>query len=221
MTDELESWLKSSSEALEFDFLSAGSAGEGVPTQLVVLMPETMAKVDAISRLGRWAQQIRQNIPESEVGWAWVVIAYQRGPLGFLFCGWKGREDLWQDPEEEDVNAAEEWLRLYGRLRSYLDEVGRDDGFGKGDFYLLEDNLGNNTQYLGINNIDIFTPSVVANLQKILTRSFPGWIIKVDLALVPPITDVSSEGMTIHADRIEEAWDKSNLRMQLGDRFKF
>jgi len=222
MRDEVEDLLKNSAHEAGLELLTIGPPGGGVPMQILVKAPETMDKREAVERLRRWSMNIRSNVPDSEEGWAWSVIVLQDGPLGFLWGGWKGREDLWTDESDEEASNSDEWQRLYHTLSEYLKKHGVDNVYGDGDFFLRDENLGHATQYLRINNVEVLTLTLIADLQDILRNGFGTWSIWIDLDPLPPAEgqQAGEHHLIIRADRLEEAWDKSSLRALLGSRFK-
>ncbi|ABM93335.1 hypothetical protein [Methylibium petroleiphilum] len=73
-----------------------------------------------------------------------------------------------------------EWSVLYGRLLEELAVHGRNDPFGDGDFYLIDDDYGSKQQKIEVTSSGSFTPALVTGIQRILA-SFPGWEVIVSL----------------------------------------
>jgi hypothetical protein len=46
-----------------------------------------------------------------------------------------------------------QWAQLYDALRQALDRFGKDDAFGKGDYWLMDENWGIYQQKLDIQNL--------------------------------------------------------------------
>jgi len=219
--EELRARLESSASSLGLTVLDFVPAENETPATIVLRLPTEMSKDHAIGLFRQWSTSIWTIIPETEKRWAWVLMVLQEGPpLGFLWGGWKGREDLWTDTDLVGSSDPQEWSRLFQSLSSYLTGIGRNDALGEGDFFLLDDDLGYSEQHLMIHKIEVLTPSVVSDLQSVLKDEFSRWSIRVLLELNPPESDISRRGIVIRADHVEEEWDKERLKVRLGNRFK-
>lgn len=170
----------------------------------------------------RWAQLIRQSLPDRRDGWssAIMVIGPQGAPLGVYFLGWAGREDAWDDSEEPSETDSREWHALHRRLDAYLGGRGTSDSQGRGDYFLLDEDHGAPHQSLTIYRIEFLTRDLLQGIQGILRNGFADWSVFVCLDLQPPVDGVASDGIDIHADRIVENWDRTLLAKQLGKRLK-
>ena len=74
----------------------------------------------------------------------------------------------------------EEWSRLYNLITQMLTPLGADDGLGRGDYWLLDDNYGWYRHQLEFQNPRLFHPDVVKSLQTLLVN-FPDWDITISL----------------------------------------
>ena len=93
-----------------------------------------------------------------------------------------------------------EWLLLNERISRVLDGVGRKDAFGKGDFWILDENWGVRRQEVEIQNLELLRPSIIFALQEVLA-DHPDWRITVSVAI--PGTEDNWPGMGLIVSRNE------------------
>jgi hypothetical protein len=77
---------------------------------------------------------------------------------------------------EEDDKQWEEWDGLYAKIKSILPQWGVDDDFGKGDYLVVDDNYGSNSQNIEVHNLKMLDPIIVVALRRLLSE-YPGWTI--------------------------------------------
>ncbi|MBN9048261.1 MAG: hypothetical protein J0H78_02295 [Rhizobiales bacterium] len=75
------------------------------------------------------------------------------------------------------------WSDLYHGAQKILHRRGRENAFGRGDYWILEDNYGPLQHKIYINNLRMIDPGIVHALQKLLTP-YPdwSWVIAIDLS---------------------------------------
>ena len=105
------------------------------------------------------------------------------------------------DTEDDDLEQMRIWEMLYVRLKDTLDELGREDWRGHGDYWIISDNWGIPQHKLHINNLDLLAPSVVKLLQGILADC-PGWEIVVAIDLEEKGFHWPDMGLTIRPHEI-------------------
>jgi hypothetical protein len=71
-----------------------------------------------------------------------------------------------------------EWQVLHEKITETLDRFGTKNPFGKGDYWLVDDNWGWCRQQLEFQNLNLFRPQVIKSLQALLAK-FPKWEITV------------------------------------------
>lgn len=101
-----------------------------------------------------------------------------------------------------------EWKRLYDELHRSLTTLGVEDPYGEADYWLIDDDYGDTTHKVCVHRKTFLTPALISATQSVL-KAFPGW--RVMLQIEFPIDGVpqASNGLVIHADRIEEHWTGS------------
>jgi hypothetical protein len=102
---------------------------------------------------------------------------------------------------EMDPIQESQWSNLYDALSRVLVPLGKDDGFGKGDYWLMDENWGIYQQKLDIQNLNLIKPDVVKRLQATLT-AFPGWEIVVSIDDPKHETDWPAMGLLIRSHEI-------------------
>lgn len=181
-----------------------------------------ISRSTAISLCRGWARLLRESLPERRDDWAGGIVVVS--PLGRIlgaYCiGWVGHEDEWREDDPSSVPDLQDWETLHQRLNEYLGARGRSDGDGNGDYFLFDEESGHRDQSLTIYRIEFLTPDVVRGVQDILRDGYEDWCVYVVLDLIPPLDDVTSDGIDIYVDRIVERWDRPLLVERLGGRLK-
>jgi hypothetical protein len=93
------------------------------------------------------------------------------------------------------------WEKLYVRIKDTLDEFGREDWLGHGDYWIISDNWGTAQHKVYIDNLDLLAPSIVKLLQNILA-DFPDWEIVVAIDFKDKGLSWPNMGLTIRAHEI-------------------
>jgi hypothetical protein len=102
------------------------------------------------------------------------------------------------DDDDEQIRV---WEILYARLKDTLDEFGREDWLGHGDYWIISDNWGTSQHKVYIDNLDFLAPSIVKLLQRILA-DFPDWEIVVAIDFKDKGLSWPNMGLTIRAHEI-------------------
>ncbi len=84
-----------------------------------------------------------------------------------------------------DVEQARIWSILYDGAQKILRRRGREDAFGRGDYWILEDNYGPPQHKIYINNLRMLDSEIVRALQTLLTP-YPdwSWVVALDVSAV-------------------------------------
>jgi hypothetical protein len=120
--------------------------------------------------------------------------------------------------EEKDWETTEQ---LYEELVPFFAARGTDNAFGGGDYWLWDDKWVPLSHRIHINNIEFLTPTLIDEIQQILKRRYPNCTMFIQIDADAPGIDVPCEGIIVHADRIEEHWNRDTLRAIFKDRFKW
>jgi hypothetical protein len=122
-------------------------------------------------------------------------------------------------PDEQE----REWQAIYEGLRALLARHGRDDPYGEGDYWIIDDNWGCCGHKVEVHQPRIVTREVAQGVQNLL-RDLPlrnAWYVIFSLAPADPRYRGEAEGIKVTADAIEEHWDRDRLRAELGSDFRW
>jgi hypothetical protein len=114
-----------------------------------------------------------------------------------------------------------EWDELYEQIRRVLGAFGREDAFGEGDFWLVDDNYGSPQHKVCVVRLRFLTPEVAAATQRLLVRYSLAWQVLFSLdspSLRPTEEDV---GLVVERSGITEFWDRSRMTKAHGRDFRW
>src|SRR5258707_1249924 len=109
--------------------------------------------------------------------------------------------------KQPDMSTAEEaaqqrdWQVLHDAITATLDRFGRKDAFGKGDYWLLDDNWGRLSQQLEFQNLELFKPQIIKVLQDLLA-GYPDWYITIRVAVPGKEKIWPGMGLIIYSDEV-------------------
>lgn len=115
----------------------------------------------------------------------------------------------------------DEWKILYDAVRSVCANHGAEDPYGKGDYWVVDDNWGGVSQKLVVSSPAFLTPRLVAELADCIARTqLYGAQIFVVLELnVPDGKLPPMMGLLIDSQGATEEWDLAQVRRQVGQSF--
>ena len=67
--------------------------------------------------------------------------------------------------EHNETRRAAEWQVLHDRITKLLDQFGKKDPFGRGDYWLVDDDWGDYRQKLEVQTLSLLQPRVIKLLQ--------------------------------------------------------
>lgn len=111
---------------------------------------------------------------------------------------------------------AREWQALYDKILSTLGRFGRDDPFGKGDYYLLDENWGWHVHQLEVQNLALFQPTCIYALQELLAE-YPDWEIAVRVVTPETVDTWPVMGVVIAGDEIIDELQREYLPAEFRD----
>lgn len=112
-----------------------------------------------------------------------------------------------------DERQQRDWPILHDRVTEVLDRFGRKDPFGKGDYWLVDDNWGRWQQQVEIQNLNLLRPEVIASLQKVLI-GYPDWRITVSVAIPGTKDTMPGMGVIVYDDEIVDDLQRQYLPEQ-------
>jgi hypothetical protein len=107
------------------------------------------------------------------------------------------------------------WELAYDQLLCHLIKSGKNDAFGEGDFWLLDDDWGAGGQKICIFNPHVLTKNFISNIQRLLVEKGieSEVLVQIEFDGAPP------EGMRITRFAMQEDWDLARLRTIFGNSF--
>lgn len=115
-----------------------------------------------------------------------------------------------------DSGQDREWQTLYTRISETLDQFGRKDAFGNGDYWLIDDNWGARRHLLEIQNLDLLKPHVVKSLQSLL-NDYPDWEISAGVDVIKDNRNWPGMGLIIYSDEIIDKLERDYLPAEFRD----
>jgi hypothetical protein len=109
-----------------------------------------------------------------------------------------------------------EWQALYDRIVDLWDNFGQRDAFGKGDYWLLDENWGRNRQELEFQNLRLLQPAIIKSLQALLV-GFPNWYITARVDVASKDNTAPAMGLIIYPDEIVDDLQRDYLPLEFRD----
>ena len=103
-----------------------------------------------------------------------------------------------------------EWQTLHGSITDLLDRYGKKDGLGRGDYWLVDDNLGLWRQKVEVQNLKLLDPSIIKQLQGLLAE-YPDWEITVRVDIVGREDTLPPMGLLIASDELIDDLQREHL----------
>lgn len=115
----------------------------------------------------------------------------------------------------------EEWTKLYDELQQLLARHGREDAFGEGDFWVVDDNYGSPQHKVCVSRASFLTKIMASEVQqKIRTYSLP-WEVIFAFDPRDERLDSADLGILVRKTDIQEHWDTGRMKRLLGNDFRW
>ncbi|MES2280546.1 MAG: hypothetical protein V4542_03960 [Pseudomonadota bacterium] len=114
-----------------------------------------------------------------------------------------------------------EWRTLYDAIRVVCAKHGTEDPYGKGDYWVVDDNWGGVSQKLVVSSPSFLTPKLVEELADCISdKKLYGAQILVALELKTADGRLAPMmGLLIDSQGATEEWDLASIRKQVGEDF--
>ncbi len=103
--------------------------------------------------------------------------------------------------EHDEARRETEWQILHDLITEALDRYGKKDAFGRGDYWLVDEDLGAYRHKLEVQNLDLFHPNIIKSLQSLLV-GYPDWEIMFRVDVIGKEKEWPAMGLVIHDDGI-------------------
>jgi hypothetical protein len=121
---------------------------------------------------------------------------------------------LREEPSEKDSireNTRNKiWRSLYDTLSKALGSLGKENPYGEGDYWIVDDDYGDTAHKLCVTKLSFLGIQVIAAIQEAL-KPLIGWRVVVQLEVEIDGTPLPSEGIVIYSDHVEQHWDRARF----------
>jgi len=111
------------------------------------------------------------------------------------------------------VDEHHEWKALYDRLSNVMREFGKEDPFGHGDYWIVDDDWSNRQQKILFNNLSLIQPTVIEALRREL-QTFGDWEIIVTIDVLKHENDWPDMGIRIRKDAVVDDLRRDSLPVE-------
>jgi hypothetical protein len=139
-------------------------------------------------------------------------------PTGIRITAAHGFDYFPETPIDEATREMSD--RLQHAVRRVLAAHGKEDPYGNGDYWIV-DWISAASCKVCVWRIRFLTPSLVEQVQSLLRREFPASDVMFQLELVDEPEELPPCGIFVTKDRIQQDWDRSQLRKLFGSDFKW
>ena len=102
------------------------------------------------------------------------------------------------------------WGELYDGISNVLTAFGKEDGFGRADYLLVDDNYGWTRHTIEIQNLKMLNPDIVSRLHALLSDE-PNWDIVIVVDIPGTEQTWPRMGVTIRKHEIIDGLQRSYL----------
>ena len=124
-------------------------------------------------------------------------------------------------PAEISPDEDRDTRELYHSLEELLAAHGISNAFGEGDYWIVDDSWVPLSHKVCIFNIELLTPQLVDEVQRLLKDKFPACHLWFQIEVKEPGAEVPLPGIRVFPDRIEHDWDRDKLRSIFTNRFRW
>lgn len=120
-----------------------------------------------------------------------------------------------------EVTRRREWEALHADLLVALEPLGRNDPFGKGDFWLVDDDWGGCQHKICVTSLPFLTQEVAEVIRHTLEKYSLPWEVVIALDFPDPNRPSDGEGVLVRKSSIEPNWDSVRIAEQFGTQFRW
>jgi hypothetical protein len=120
-----------------------------------------------------------------------------------------------------DQRLDEEWQALYAELTSLLERHGKQDPFGDGDFWIVDDSWGSPQHKVCIFRLPFLTRPLALEIQRLIRQYSLPWEVLLSLDNPEHRPTPDDLGVTVRKADIEEAWSQDRMQRAFGSEFRW
>jgi len=113
----------------------------------------------------------------------------------------------------------EEWQLLYHELQAALSKFGREDPFGGGDYWVVDDNYSTPQHKVCVTRPSFITRPMAKTVQRLLQGRKLRWEVLVSLDIKDSNRHPDDLGILVTAHQIDEKWNHDRMRKTYGNAF--
>lgn len=103
--------------------------------------------------------------------------------------------------EHNESRRAAEWQVLHDHITELLDRFSKKDPFGRGGYWLVDEDWGAYRQKLEVQDLNLLQPHTIKSLQALLA-GYPDWEIMFRVDVIGKENEWPAMGLVIHEDEI-------------------
>jgi hypothetical protein len=120
-----------------------------------------------------------------------------------------------------DEHQRQEWATLYAELKALLGKHGKEDPYGNGDFWIVDDNYGSPQHKVCVFQVSFLTQPVAHEVQRTLRKHSLPWEVLFAFDKTDSRRHPNDLGITVHKANIEECWNVERMERAFGSEFRW
>jgi hypothetical protein len=120
-----------------------------------------------------------------------------------------------------DQRQDQEWQALYAELAALLERHGKQDPYGEGDFWIVDDNWGSPQHKVCIFRLSFLTRPLALEIQRLIRQYSLPWEVLLSLDNPEHRPTPDDLGVTVRKADIEEAWSQDRMQRAFGSEFRW
>lgn len=117
---------------------------------------------------------------------------------------------------DDDVLQEQEWSAVYEAIAGVLRKHGTEDPYGKGDYWILDENWGPRQQKVEFHNLRMLSPPIIYALRDVL-QAYADWEIVIGIDVPGKENDWPPMGLIVRDREIVDGLQRSYLPPPLHD----
>jgi hypothetical protein len=105
----------------------------------------------------------------------------------------------------DEERQRQEWEALYFELKELLSGQGKEDPYGNGDFWIVDDNYGSPQHKVCVFEVSFITQPLALEVQRLLRKHSLAWEVLFAFDKPDPRRDPNDLGISVHKPRSRNA----------------
>jgi hypothetical protein len=121
----------------------------------------------------------------------------------------------------EQDRQRQEWEALYSEVQALLTKYGKEDQYGNGDFWIVDDNYGLSQHKVCVFQVSFITRPLALEVQRALRKHSLPWEVLFAFDKPDSRRDPNDLGVSVHKSKIEECWNVERMEKAFGSEFRW